>query len=182
MLKSISWGEYAFWLAIALLAYYAVVGLLYYRTELQNLVQRGRPPKPQELVATPAAAAPNLLAMQQVVRPNIMEPAPVPEAQASLPAVVEAPEDDSEEQEQEQEESEETEVEPTVEPEPVKASQERSELIGVEQLDSFLDKVQAGKFNKEEVPAALENTDLLQQLFTASLSKRRPLVAALAGE
>jgi len=39
MFNAISWGQYAGWLSLALLAYYAYVGLAYYRLELLGLLK-----------------------------------------------------------------------------------------------------------------------------------------------
>ncbi|MVN79092.1 hypothetical protein GO988_22400 [Hymenobacter sp. HMF4947] len=57
MFKAISWGQYAGWLSLALLAYYAYVGLAYYRVELLGLLKnKGKAPSsvPAQEVAPPA--------------------------------------------------------------------------------------------------------------------------------
>jgi len=41
MLKSVSWGEYMYFLAILIPVYYAIVLLLYFRGDIVSLLSKG---------------------------------------------------------------------------------------------------------------------------------------------
>lgn len=197
MFKAISWSQYGFAVLLLLLVYYAYVLAVYYRQEVGAFFkgqirgadrQLSNPDRGGAVVSASVARnspliTPSLIVAAAVQQAAAAEPAGDEDAELSPPVVLETalPTDEGSIQQQP------SVKEPTHQEEELGVDQEPElaappSLIEVTQLSEFLDKVEAGEFSEEnavEVPAALENTALLQDIFAAGLARRRASLAVL---
>ncbi|HEX8426422.1 hypothetical protein [Hymenobacter sp.] len=193
MFNAISWSQYGLTVFLLLVAYYAYVLAVYYRPEISTLL-KGRlgatnaPPAGPDTLGQGTART--LRGASSLIVPSIVVAPPAPSrVEASELQVEEVGTEDSpleEEVESEHQVAMGEVEETTSEMEEVGSLasevEETSSLIPIADLREFANKVERGEVtaeNANEVPEALENTALLQDLFTASLARRRSSLAVL---
>ncbi|QIL78332.1 hypothetical protein [Hymenobacter sp. HDW8] len=188
MFHAISWSQYGLTVLLLLLAYYAYVGAVYYRSEVRAWLGRSvegagrQPTAPERTAATgrPSLIIPSLVAglsPENEAKPEAETPEISPSDEAAKALLFDEGAADAQPRTGgEAAPTEESGLSPAPEPAATES------LIEVQQLSEFLNKVEAGEFteeNAEEVPAALENTALLQDIFAAGLARRRASLAVL---
>ncbi|UOQ69579.1 hypothetical protein [Hymenobacter volaticus] len=193
MFNAISWSQYGLTVFLLLVAYYTYVLAVYYRHEISTLL-KGRtgatnaPPAGPDTLGQGATLA--LRGASSLIVPSIVVAPPAPlRVEAREPQVEEVGSEDSPlEKEVDSEhpvsmgevEQAATEVEEVGSP--ASEVEETSSLIPAADLCEFASKVERGAVtaeNAKEVPEALENTALLQAIYTASLARRRASLAVL---
>ena len=193
MFNAISWSQYGLTVFLLLVIYYAYVLAVYYRQEISTLI-KGRVGATNAQPAGPdtlgQGATLTLRGASSLIVPSIVVAPPAPSrVEANEPQVEEVVTEDSpleEEVDSEHQvsvgEVEEATTEVEEEGSPACEVEETSSLIPVADLSEFANKVKRGEVtaeNANEVPEALENTALLQDIFTASLARRRTSLAVL---
>ena len=189
MFNAISWSQYGLAVFLLLVVYYAYVVAVYYRHEV-TLLLKGRKADSEKRQSSGPSAVPSQLISPSLIIPSLITSHPAQPEEVFEPETDQGPEereenevaDPSVEAGEEQNREEESETADQQERSEEAELGEDSSLVGVAVLSNFLDKVEAGEFSEEtaaEAPAALENTELLQNIFTAGLTRRRALLAVL---
>lgn len=197
MFNAISWSQYGLAVGLLLVAYYTYVLAVYYWPEISALVKgrlavgKPRPAGPRKLApgaaATLRGASPLIVPSLVVVAPaypRVEEEEPPTDDESALPDTEDLFAGDEADTQKQVAVAKADDVaqEAKLEISQPRELVETSCLIDVVELSAFLDQVESGEFTPEKVheaPAALENTALLQDIFTASLARRRASLAVL---
>jgi hypothetical protein len=207
MLHMISWAQFFGVVAVLLILYYAYVGLVYYRSELLGLLEKG---KPAQRLVTPVPAS--LLGNRGPLIPlasAVMLPLPKPSLETDLPESKEAESssvsDDGDEIRTEVindnnisvvNENEKnikfTNVAGAIpvaqsgqEAEAIEEEFEQHLTVGVAQLSDYFERASAGEITQEQlvkqVPA-LKDTQVLEAFYQQSKKTAQQLTATLYSE